>query len=246
MPTLPADYLRLYESRYHEAYGQGASRLFSTEASRSLREFLESSDVPVSGRALDAGCGEGRNLSLLSTFGWKTLGIDNSPSALKTASKIFEKERKKIQFTVSDFLEMPDIGSEEFTIVAHVQTLHLVLRDVDRKNALAEAHRVLKPGGFLYAETAGWSADSRATERGALKHFGDHGLTRARERVLVATDGGKREIEIPSVPIRVVSENMFVSEIEQSGFTIFKVLSETIHDGLGNSGCIIVWATKES
>lgn len=99
--------------------------------------------VPV----LDVGCGRGEMLSLLAEEGVAAKGIDLDPSMLDRA------RARGLDVTQADALEylaaLPDasLGSlVSFQVIEHlpVETL---------RTLMAEAHRVLRPGGVFIAET---------------------------------------------------------------------------------------------
>ena len=60
------------------------------------------------GKVLELGCGNGNNLSLFSSYNWKTLGVDNSKMNIKNATKNFNlcsSKNKNFTFLCSDMLK---------------------------------------------------------------------------------------------------------------------------------------------
>ena len=104
---------------------------------RSRRFSFVSERTPV-GRALEIGCGNGRNLRLLQHDGWEVVGQDLDPEAANAAS----------QLTGTDVFSTPiddcpfDDASFDVILTSHV------LEHVDDAHAfLATVYRLLAPGG---------------------------------------------------------------------------------------------------
>ena len=88
--------------------------------------------------ALDVGCGQGKLLSLLRDKGIPTVGLDASPTMLKDApgSRIFADARA-LPFPPNTFG-----GAAAMYMLYHLE---------DPVQAVAECHRVLRPGGLFAA-----------------------------------------------------------------------------------------------
>ena len=85
-----------YESAWNASYEKGQNHLFYPEEEliRFLSKYIKkqiniSEYVPVSdikyNRALDIGCGIGRNILLCETYGFETFGVDLSCAAIQKA-----------------------------------------------------------------------------------------------------------------------------------------------------------------
>ncbi|MBM3228992.1 class I SAM-dependent methyltransferase [Candidatus Parvarchaeota archaeon] len=89
---------------------------------------------------LEIGCGTGSNLSKLSSFG-KAIGLDNSKIALSFC------RNQGLDARLGDALDLP--FKDNFAdIVVYADVLEHI---ADDKRAVAQAYRVLKPGGYLIA-----------------------------------------------------------------------------------------------
>ena len=94
---------------------------------------------------LDVGCGEGHNTRLLAGRGAKMCGVDIAPTFIRFAEETERERSLGIQYAVASALELP-FASGRFDFVA----ASMSLMDVpDHELALREAHRILRPGGFL-------------------------------------------------------------------------------------------------
>ena len=99
--------------------------------------------TPAAGNlhVLDAGCGTGANLAMLDELR-SCDGLDLEPAALG-----FCAQRGLTRLIQGSITELP-LASQAFDLVTSFEVLyHLGVRD-DRR-ALAELHRVLRPGGWL-------------------------------------------------------------------------------------------------
>lgn len=96
-------------------------------------------------RVLDLGCGTGRTTVELAERGFDVVGVDVSESMVAEARRLFPE----LRFDVGDATDL-DFEDESFD---YVLFSHLVIDDIspaaERRAALAEAHRVLVPGGHF-------------------------------------------------------------------------------------------------
>lgn len=117
--------------------------------------------VPTEAAILDYGCGWGRVLGGLAALGYKSLsGVDPSPAML---------ERAKTEFPGPDY-RLLDSGSlpfsdRSFDCVLLFAVLTCVPTDSGQRGIVAEAARVLRPGGVFYISDYLLQSDSRNLER---------------------------------------------------------------------------------
>jgi SAM-dependent methyltransferase len=99
--------------------------------------------VPAAGRmTLDLGCGEGRISRVLRQLGHQVIGVDASPTMVGYAVS----HPDGVPAVTGDGAALP-FGDGMFDLVV----AHLCLQDFDElPQAVAEASRVLMPGGRLY------------------------------------------------------------------------------------------------
>ena len=113
---------------------------------RTWRGVTDLGELPFSAgsRILEVGCGNGKTLAALKDAGYSVTGIDFSSEAVKACKELIGNDADVICASVTD---MPfDDGAFDGAVMFHV----LENLDVpDIKKAVAELHRVLRPGSYL-------------------------------------------------------------------------------------------------
>ncbi len=94
---------------------------------------------------IDIGCGEGHNTRLIAKQGAALVGIDIADVFIRHAAEAEQKEPLGIEYRVASAVEIP-FPAQHFDFATAVMSL-MDVPETDR--ALAEAFRVIKPGGFL-------------------------------------------------------------------------------------------------
>lgn len=98
-------------------------------------------------RVLDIACGKGTSAIFLARkYGCQVEGIDISGELIEEAKKFARKERMShaVNFRVGDALDLP-YSDNEFDVTVAQAMLILVS---DKRRAIQEARRVVKPGGL--------------------------------------------------------------------------------------------------
>jgi ubiquinone/menaquinone biosynthesis C-methylase UbiE len=107
---------------------------------RRFEEFIAPSR-PVD--LLDVGCGTGQSRQIYERHAGRYVGVDLSPGAIEVARARFPRSA----WLVADACSLP-IPDASFDVVAFSSVLHHI---PDFGRALAEARRVLRPGGWAFA-----------------------------------------------------------------------------------------------
>jgi SAM-dependent methyltransferase len=110
-----------------------------------LEELLDVRDRDV----LDVGCGEGMLVRRLASVGARAVGIDPSTVVLERARRT-EPSDKPTRFVEGAAEALPFPYRSIDTVVFFNSLHHVPLESMDA--ALAEAARVLRPGGVLYVQ----------------------------------------------------------------------------------------------
>jgi ubiquinone/menaquinone biosynthesis C-methylase UbiE len=94
---------------------------------------------------IDIGCGEGYNTRLMAKRGARLVGMDIAEIFIKHAAEAERNEPLGIEYRIASAVEIP-FPNHHFDFATAVMSL----MDVPEADlALAEAFRVIKPGGFL-------------------------------------------------------------------------------------------------
>ena len=107
-----------------------------------------------SARALDLGCGAGRNAIPLARLGWKIVGIDLSWPMLCAAATRAREDRLDdwVNLVLAPMESIPARGRSFDLVIAH-GIWNLARSAVRFRRALGEAARVAKPGAGLFVFT---------------------------------------------------------------------------------------------
>ncbi len=124
---------------WNERYA-GSELLWTAQPNRFLAE--DAADLSP-GRALDLGCGEGRNAVWLAERGWAVTGVDFSDVGLAKAAGLAAERKVSIEWVQADVREyVPEPGA--FDLVA---VLYLHLAPDERRHVLEHAAAAVAPGG---------------------------------------------------------------------------------------------------
>jgi ubiquinone/menaquinone biosynthesis C-methylase UbiE len=141
--TLPAPILDVIATRLEARGRHPAFR-------HMLHEYLDAMDIDAASRVLDLGCGTGvaaRAIAARPGFAGTVVGIDLSPQLIAAAGQLAADEGvgDRVRFAVGDTrsLDLPDGAFD--AVVAHTLISHVD----DPRAVLAEARRVVKPGGAV-------------------------------------------------------------------------------------------------
>jgi len=94
---------------------------------------------------LDIGCGEGYNTRLLAQRGARVTAVDVSENFIRYAREVEQQEPRGIDYRVASAVALP-FADAAFDFAIATMSL-MDVPEYDR--ALAEASRVIKPGGFF-------------------------------------------------------------------------------------------------
>jgi SAM-dependent methyltransferase len=118
------------------------------------RWIFDQFELAPDSRVLELGCGPGdlwfKNLDRIPA-GWKITLSDFSPGMLAVAQQNLRGYRRQFEYEVIDGQAIPYEDQIFDAVIAN----HMLYHVPDVATALAEIHRVLKPGGGFYASTVG-------------------------------------------------------------------------------------------
>jgi SAM-dependent methyltransferase len=118
---------------------------------RGFRWFIEpllarATDGLSHAQLLDCGCGTGANLEFMGRFG-RTFGLDLTESGLRAGAALGRTRLVRATVAATPF------SGGTFDVVTSFDVLYSLESSVERA-AVAEMHRVLKPGGYLLVNVA--------------------------------------------------------------------------------------------
>jgi SAM-dependent methyltransferase len=122
-----------YADWYDETHGD------ASEWMQRVRDCVRELLGPGDGRLLDLGCGGGARTPLLQELGWQVVGVDVSADQLRVA----RGRLRGVELVQADAADLP-FADASFDAVTAL-TVHTDLDDY--ASAVAEAARVLRPGG---------------------------------------------------------------------------------------------------
>ena len=112
---------------------------------RTWRPLLEGPDALAQGRALDVGCGSGRDAVYLAKHGWQVTGVDFADTGLKAARQRAQEEGVEVQWVKGDVAELGGLGlASGYDLLYDLGCMHL-LPDAGRRG-LARGLGVLAGG----------------------------------------------------------------------------------------------------
>ena len=146
----------------HEGYGFCDQVTVGDRLRESLLEswpFLDRMTewLPEKGQLLDIGCGTGFRLSIASDRGWDAQGVEPSAFASEVARDHYGQ-----RCLTGSFFDMPFADGDFDAVVLHAVIEHVT----DPRALLAEAVRLLRPGGVLALQTPNYGS-RRVKLRGA-------------------------------------------------------------------------------
>jgi SAM-dependent methyltransferase len=156
---------------WNKEYAKASHLALSTEPSEDLVKFTRWLErhygrqyLNVTTRALDLGCGNGRNLLYLAeTFGMRGTGYDTSAEAVAQARAAAKTVRDPglLHFEVRSIAEPIPLPDDSVTVALDMMSSH-VLRAPERQALRGEILRVLKPGGWLFFKSFLLEEDAHA------------------------------------------------------------------------------------
>ncbi len=156
MPSPDQSYL--LEHQYNDASKlearQALHERFSTNPQDLNLWMFEQIDLPPAARLLELGCGPGKLWTQIIQripIGWDITLSDFSVGMLREAERNLRDSGRSVRFAIVDAQEIPYSDGSFDAVIANFMLYHVP----DRPRAFSEIVRVLKPGGHLYAMTAG-------------------------------------------------------------------------------------------
>jgi SAM-dependent methyltransferase len=174
--------------------------------------------LPPGGRLIDVGGGPGAYASWLATRGYEVDLVDPVPLHVEEAERV-SRSGPPFRAYLGDARGLPFGDDSAEAVVMMGPLFHLVEPD-DRRQALAEAFRVLRPGGVLAASAMGrffWFGHGVAQNTIRDRH--------ARSRVMSFVDTGRRPDGDAPYPAFAHRPEELERELTVAGFADVVVLA---------------------
>lgn len=134
---------------YRLMYGLGFAPWERRDVAELWRPILEGQGAPVPGRALDVGCGSGRDAVYLAKRGWRVTAVDNVDKALVGAKERAADEGVEVQWVRGDVAELDRLGLEPgYDLLYDVGCIH-GLSDSARREVAAGLTQLAAPEATL-------------------------------------------------------------------------------------------------
>lgn len=137
---------RVVHSGPYEGLYRSVDQLWSDEPGRMVRA---AQTLMKTGRALDLGCGDGKNIVWLERCGWTVDGVDVSPSAIAAARRRVARELPSLRGSIrrSDAARI-DVAPNSYAMVVAYGLYHC-LDDAALVRAHTNAIEALTTGGLF-------------------------------------------------------------------------------------------------
>jgi 2-polyprenyl-3-methyl-5-hydroxy-6-metoxy-1,4-benzoquinol methylase len=181
-----------FSNTFHELYLPTADYRMKTIFKERVLDLIK--PKVGSGRLLDIGCSSGHFLKVAKDNNFDTFGVEPNPDMVQFANKELNLDN-----IVNGTLEDAKFDDEYFDIITLWDVLEHV---VDPYELLVGAHRVLKPGGWIFAYTENY------------------------ESYNIRITGKYSEMVTPDVHLRHYSPKTFKREFEKAKYIIDKIYTE--------------------
>jgi SAM-dependent methyltransferase len=134
---------------YRLMYRLGFAPWERRDVAESWRPMLEGPDPPVPSRALDVGCGSGRDAVYLTKRGWRVTAVDSVDKALASAKQRAAEEGVDVQWVRGNVAELGRLGLEPgYDLLYDFGCIH-GLSDSARRGAAAGLTQLAAPAATL-------------------------------------------------------------------------------------------------
>jgi len=170
----------------------------------------------------DIGCGNGRHLLACTEYCYHVIGIDISQQLLKIVkNKLAKKNIVNVSLVHADVVELPFIDNS-LDRVLFIASLHNIKGKENRRRALKQIARVLKPKGVALISV--WSR----WQRKYMKYFMKQLIVRTREFGDIEIFWRQHNLNVPRF-YHLYTKEEFKRELREARFDIQNLQSVKIH-----------------
>ena len=136
-------------NRFSVMYRLGLTPWERRDVEQTWGSLLDASDAPTTGRALDVGCGSGRDAVHLAKRGWQVTAVDFVEAALASARARAEQEGVEVTWIQGDVGRLGELGLEpRYHLLYDFGCMHL-LRDAARRGEARGLTQLAAPNATL-------------------------------------------------------------------------------------------------
>jgi len=108
--------------------------------------------LPTQGKILEVGAATGRYTLKLAKQGYEITAVDISAGLIEECKNRIAREELEgqVRFLVSDARDLGIVGEQDFDAVLLMGPLYHLVEEADRRQALKEARKRLRKGGFIF------------------------------------------------------------------------------------------------
>lgn len=198
--------LKYYEKGYKN-FGENYQRKYpNEELCRFMgRHFFHLSKKSRSKKFfLEAGCGSGGNLWMLSKEGFKTYGLDFSKESIKILKKILIKRKLKANLTVGNMSKMPFRNNLFDCVIDVFSSTNLNKRDGE--SFISETSRILKKKGLFYSYFPSKNSSMFKSKKKKLMD----------RDTIIKLDSAKHAYRINNIPFRFMSKENYIEILKKN------------------------------
>jgi SAM-dependent methyltransferase len=119
------------------------------DVAESWQPLLDGPHAPAPGRALDVGCGSGRDAVYLAKRGWQVTAVDSVEKAVASAKQRAVEEGVDVQWVAADVAQLGRLGLKPgYDLLYDFGCIH-GLADAARQGAVAGLTQLAAPGATL-------------------------------------------------------------------------------------------------
>ena len=199
-------YYEAYDDRYRQVHEENLC-WFDEKPSEIVLETMEKFTVPIDGKILEVGCGEGRDARFLLNRGYDLLATDVSQEAVD-----FCRRKDPVYAACYDRLDcVNDVRKDRFDFIYGVSVIHMLVLQEDRDRFYGFFRDHLTDGGIGLICSMGDGTMECSSDISNAFH--------TQERI--HEQSGKK-LQLASTSYRAVSFDTFREEIQKNGLEILE------------------------
>jgi|APSaa5957512576_1039674.scaffolds.fasta_scaffold18951_1 ubiquinone/menaquinone biosynthesis C-methylase UbiE len=137
-----------------------------SEIPSELNNLIKNKIIPLHGKILEIGCGEGHQSIFLAKYGFDLTAIDRSDNAIKIAMQNANEQKVSVNFKNQDYHQIESY-KEKFDFIFDWRFLHEITNESEREKYIHSISKLLKPKGRYLSVS--FSGDSNFMGTGKLR-----------------------------------------------------------------------------